>query len=86
MTDTHAENGHARPIAMVDLLADMDKNDYPELEFVRGNASKRLRFTWAEDGLIWLYRERPQVFADMMLAITGIDAAPVKAAAGNRGK
>jgi hypothetical protein len=29
--------------------------------------------SWAENGLEWLRSERPQVFADMMLAILGIE-------------
>ena len=29
--------------------------------------------SWAERGLRWLRAERPQVFADMMLAILAID-------------
>jgi hypothetical protein len=30
-------------------------------------------FSWAERGLTWLRADRPQVFADMMLAILAID-------------
>lgn len=30
--------------------------------------------TWAERGLTWLHKERPQVFAAMMLAITATNA------------
>ena len=29
--------------------------------------------TWAERGLKWLHDNRPAVFADMMLAIVGVD-------------
>jgi len=29
--------------------------------------------SWAERGLTWLRADRPQVFADMMLAILAID-------------
>jgi len=29
--------------------------------------------SWAERGLTWLKAERPMVFADMMLALLGID-------------
>ena len=34
----------------------------------------KMPHSWAERGLTWLHKNRPQVFAAMMLAITGIDA------------
>lgn len=34
----------------------------------------KMPHTWAERGLTWLHKNRPAVFAAMMLAITGVEA------------
>ncbi len=41
---------------------------------------------WAEKGLCWLYRERRQVFADMMLHVmdTGLTTRPARNGNGQR--
>ena len=57
--------------------------DFDQADLVPGIAPVRVKFgtrdddsmplSWAETGLEWLKKERPQVFMDMMFAIFGVE-------------
>jgi hypothetical protein len=61
----------------------MTYTDTSNIEYAGIQEPPRVRFgrrdddtmplSWAENGLEWLRSERPQIFADMMLAILGIE-------------
>ena len=43
--------------------------EMPRVRFSSTDMTKEIPFEWAQEGIIWLYEHRRQVFADMMLAV-----------------
>lgn len=59
-----------------DLDSYITASEAPRVQF-GGRETQTMPLEWAAAGLTWLYRERPQVFAEMMTqGILGIERKP----------
>lgn len=70
MSTTYEDRAHQDGYAPVDITPPAAPAD---VSFGKRDDDK-MPHTWAERGLAWLHENRPNVFADMMLAVVGINA------------